>query len=148
MEHFHVESCMGSQSRKPDPTNPSESLTKDYPRWGWLGWACETTGEPTTPTKTFWEACTGEELLWQCENSNRADLFAVVAVKSLRTSGSTTLNERYSPRFLVGRAYALYTSTSHAGQLEKGDPVDQWHSQWGVSCKRVITNVDGLNLST
>ena len=147
MEHFRVKSCVGSQSCKPDPTNPSGSLTKNYPRWGWLGWACETTGQPITPTKTFWEAGTGEELLWQCENSNHADPFAVVAVKSLRTSGSTTLNERYWSRFLVGRAYAFYTSTSHVGQLEKGDPVDQWHSQWGVSCKRVITNVDGPNLS-
>ena len=101
-------------------SNPRGSLTKDYPRWGWLGRACETTGEPTTPTKTFWEACTGEELLCQCENSNRADPFAVVAVKSLRTSGSTTLNERYWPRFSVGRAYAFYTSLFTSLTITRG----------------------------
>ena len=40
-----------SQAR---PNQPQRgSLTKDYPHWGWLGWACETTWELTTPTKTF-----------------------------------------------------------------------------------------------
>ena len=101
-------------------SNPRGSLTKDYPRWGWLGWACKTTGEPTTPTKTFWEARTGEELLYQCENSNRADPFAVVAVKSLRTSGSTTLNERYWPRLSVGHAYAFYTSPFTSLTITRG----------------------------
>ena len=27
-------------------------------------------------------------------------------------------------------------SLSHAGQFEKGDHVDQRHSQWGTSCKK------------
>ena len=40
--------------------------------------------EATTSTKTLiWEAGTGEQLLCQRENSNRADQFAVEAVKRL-----------------------------------------------------------------
>ena len=82
MEHFRAESCVGSQSDKPDPTNPSADRLLKTIR-GWLGQACETTQEPTTPTKTFWEAHIGEKQLCQCENGNCADPFAVVAVKSL-----------------------------------------------------------------
>ena len=89
--------------------------------------------------KDIWEARTGEQLLCQCEKGNRADPFAVMAVKSLLQA--LPLNERYWPCFLLA---VLLLSTllcslpqpSHAEQLEKGDPVDQGHSQWGASSKK------------
>ena len=116
MSSLAWEASLASQTQ---PT-PADRLLKTIHAGRWLGRACETTGEPTTPTKTFWEARTGEELLCQCENSNRADPFAVVAVKSLRTSGSITLNERYWPRFSVGRAYAFYTSLFTSLTITRG----------------------------
>ena len=44
-----------------------------------------------------------------------------------------TIEREVLDPFSVGRAF--YTSLSHAGQLEKGDHVDQRHSQWATSCK-------------
>ena len=45
--------------------------------------------------------------------------------------------EVLAPSF--GRASAFFTSwftSPHAGQLEKGDPVDQGHCQWGASSEK------------
>ena len=55
MEHFSVESCVRSQSCKPDPTKLSvDRLLKTIPTGvGWDNYACKTTQEPTTPTKTY-----------------------------------------------------------------------------------------------
>ena len=86
--------------------------------------------------KDIWEASTEEQLLCQRENGNRADPFAVKV-----TLGYSALNETYWARFLL---VALLPSTllcsfpqpSHAGQIEKEDPVDKGQcKQW----KRAIT---------
>ena len=37
---------MTTLSHKPDPTNPSVDRFQ-YPRWGWLGLACETNDHPS-----------------------------------------------------------------------------------------------------
>ena len=92
---FSVESCVRSYSRQ---TQVTSARIKDFPCWGWLDWTCQTTREPTTPTKTF-----GRPVL---ENSYYADArIATVLIRFLwwlsraNTSGSTALNDRYWPRF-------------------------------------------------
>ena len=77
--------------------------------------------------KDILEANTEEQLLYQRENCNHADLFAVVV-----TLGSSTLNERYWARFrlvvlLPSTLLCSFPQPSHAGQLEKGGSVVQGH---------------------
>ena len=57
------------------------TLTKDYPRL--VGSGLRDYVRAYHAYKDIWEARTGEQLVWQCENGNRADPFAVVTVKSL-----------------------------------------------------------------
>ena len=77
--------------------------------------------------KDILEANTEEQLLCLRENGNRADPFAVEV-----TVGSSALNERYWARFLLvvllpSTLLCSLSQPSHAGQLEKGDLVDQGH---------------------
>ena len=137
MGRFSVESCVRSYSSQ---TQVTSARIKDFPCWGWLDRTCQTMREPTTPTKTF-----GRPVL---ENSYYANVRIATMLIRFRwwlsrayTSGSTALNDRYWPCFLlvVLLLSALLCSLpqlSHLGQLEKGDPVDQEHSQWGASSKK------------
>ena len=94
-----------------------------------------TNGHTTHIYKNIWEANTGEQLLCQCENDHCAHPFAVMpGCQGVHQA----LLHLTRPCFLL---VVLLLSTllcslpqpSHAGQLEKGDPVYQGHCQWGAS---------------
>ena len=76
-ERFRVES---SQAR-PNQPHRGRLLRNIRARVGWVG--LRDYARACYAYKDIWEARTGKQLLCQCENGNRADPFAVVAVKSL-----------------------------------------------------------------
>ena len=147
MERFSVGSCVRGQYRKPDPTNPSTDHfqdTKNYPCWGWLGLTCKTTQEATTSTNTF-----GRPVQ---ENNYYANVRMATMLVCLLwwlsrgyTLGSSVLNERYWPHFFLvvlmpSKLLCPLPQPLRVGQLEKGDPVNQGHCQWGTNNKkRAIT---------
>ena len=108
-ERFRVESRVGSYSfASPTPPTPPRTLTKEYPRWGWMGRACETTREPTTPTKTF-----GRPVLEENSHYDNARMATVLIRLLLWLSKAyfklyRVEREVLAP-FSVGRAYAFYT---------------------------------------
>ena len=101
----------------------------------------------------IWEANKGEQLLFQRENGNCADPFAVTPGCQEGTLGSSAFDERCRPCFLLVMLLLCILvcslpHPSHARQLEKGGPEYRGHSQCGASSKKeAYQNVADPNLT-
>ena len=85
--------------------------------------------------------CPPRQLLFQCENGNCADPFAVMPGCQEGTLGSSTFDERYRPYFLLVMLLLCILvcslpHPSHTRQLEKGGPEYRGHSQCGANSKK------------